>query len=521
MRMGGTRRIAVAMTALALAVAGCGGERHAAPRPKNPTALPALRPWRVGDFDRVQRVQLAAEAAWRGRELARIAHSTTIEAAVRRALLTQAIGQATHDRYRRDLAKARAALARLTGARRFELAAVVGSVAQLAAERRLDASRLAAVFLDLRRNTRTWTRASFPAPKDRRTFGRDPAVFQYVPGHGMQLHVLATWGVINARLRRCLHHACPRHTLERRLDRLARLGAKRGGFLAWEYYYPYAQGTPPWISGMAQATAVQALSRAARAFHAPRYARLARRALGAFETPPPVGVGVPAAGGRRFVMYSFAPTLRILNGELQAVNGLRDAAVLGHSARAARLVRSGDRAARAALAGFDTGAWSLYSTAGAESTLPYHQLTAGILEQLCQRIGRAAYCRTGRRFARYEREPPRIVIAPLRGLWAWRSAALRFSLSKGASVSVRVRGPHGLSLARDFHLERGGHDLLWTPPSRGRFRVRVSARGPEGRLGVSHRTVRVTHPRPAPRRRKPRPADRRGAAGGKPTSGLG
>ena len=161
----------------------------------------------------------------------------------------------------------------------------------------------------------TWRREPFPAPGERRRFGADPAVFQYVPGHGMGLHVLGTWGVVNARLRACLQakrrgrlwQDCPVRDLERRLDRLGALGARRDGFLAWEYYYAYAQGSPPWISGMAQATAVQALSRAARAFRAPRYRRLAERALGAFETPPPAGVAVDDPSGRRYVMYSFAP----------------------------------------------------------------------------------------------------------------------------------------------------------------------------------------------------------------------
>ena len=162
-------------------------------------------------------------------------------------------------------------------------------------------------------------------------------------------------------------------------------------------------------------------------------------------------------------MYSFAPTLRILNGELQAINGLRDAAVLGRSRRALRLVRSGDRAARAALGGFDTGAWSLYSAAGAESTLSYHQLTTHFLGELCNRTGRDEYCRAQRRFARYEHEPPRIGIAPARGLWARRAAPLRFTLSKGSDVRVRVFGPRGLVLARDLRLERGGHDLSLDP----------------------------------------------------------
>ena len=231
-----------------------------------------------------------------------------------------------------------------------------------------------------------------------------------------------------------------------------------------------------------------------------RYRRVVRRALGAFTTAPPVGVAVPASGGSRYVMYSFAPSLQILNGELQAINGLRDAAVYGRSPLAARLVGAGDRAARATLGGFDTGAWSLYSSAGAESSLSYHQLTTRFLVDLCRRTDRAEYCDAATRFARYEREPPRIGIAPLRRLRARRAAPLRFSLSKGSAVQVRVYGPRGVVLSRDLHLDRGSHDLSWVPPSRGRFDLRVRARGPEGRLGVSHRTVDVALPKPKPRR---------------------
>jgi hypothetical protein len=517
------RRIALALTGLLLLASGCGGDRHPqrAPAPFEGRA----EPWIAEGIDRVERVRAAAaEAARRRAELARLARSPTVRAALRRALLRGTIGQAAHDRYRAALAGARLAARRLIGARRIEQSAVLRSVDQLAAEHRLTPSRMPAVFLNLRRNTRTWTQDSFPRAGERRSFDGEPAVFQYVPGRGLQLHPLATWGKVNWDLRRCLEtrgRDCAKRQLARRLDALARLAAHRGRFVAWEYYYAYAQGTPPWMSGMTQATAIQALSRAARALDAPRYARLARRALGAFETPPPTGVAVTVPGGRRYVMYSFAPALQILNGELQAVNGLRDAAVLGRSRRAALLVRRGDRAARAALGGFDTGAWSLYSSAGAESTLPYHQLTANILAELCQRLGRAAYCSAGRRFARYEREPPRIGIAPLRGLWAKRIAPLHFTLSKGSAVHVRVFGPRGLVLARDLQLGRGDHDLSWTPPSRGRFRVRVSARGPEGRLGLSGRTVRVVRPKPKPKRRERERRERRERRGdaGQPQRG--
>jgi hypothetical protein len=528
--MGGVRRIATLVGGLLLlTVAGCGDT----PPPDRPppgdvvdTSVPV--PWRDGgELDRVRRARVEALAAARRlAALERLEGVPTVGAALRRALLTGAIERPAYDAYRAAYDGARKAAAQLDGARAAEERAVLASVDALAAGHRLIPSRFPAVFLNLRRNTRTWTGAPFPRAGERRSFADHPAVFQYVPGHGMQLHPLATWGQVNARLRGCLRRraGCGAPGLRHRVDALAQLAAQRGGFLAWEYYYAYAQGTPPWMSGMAQATAVQALSRAARVYRSRRYARVASRALGAFETPPPTGVAVDAAGGQRYVMYSFAPTLQILNGELQAINGLRDAAVLGRSVRAARLVRAGDRAARSALGGFDTGAWSLYSAAGGESTLSYHQLTTRFLGDLCRRTGRAEYCSAERRFARYEREPPRIGIAPLRGLWARRSAPLHFTLSKGSAVSVRVTGPRGVVLARDMQLGRGGHQLSWVPPSRGRFRVRVSARGPEGRLGQAGQAVRVLLPKPKPKRKKqekPKPKfERRGEAGDE-RSGLG
>ena len=221
-------------------------------------------------------------------------------------------------------------------------------------------------------------------------------------------------------------------------------------------------------------------------------------------------------------MYSFAPTLRILNGELQAINGLRDAAVLGSSAAAARLVRAGDVAARAALGGFDTGAWSLYSAAGAESTLSYHQLTRASSRQLCHRTGRAAYCDAGRRFARYEREPPRISISPLHRLWARRAAPLRFTLSKGSQVAVRVFGPHGTVLARDLALDRGGHDLGGRRRAAGGSACTCRRAGPRGSWGSRTGRCRSSSrsPSPSPRRSRSRAAERkppqpaRGSVGG-------
>ena len=287
------------------------------------------------------------------------------------------------------------------------------NVEALARARRLYSSRLEPVFLVLRRNREYWSRRSNPpAAGTRVVFGRDPAVFQYYPGQGMQLQQLASWGRLNAKLEVCLRKpTCRFDALRRELTRMVALGAQRGGFLAWEYYFSFGGGTPPWISGMTQGTAVQALARGAVVFNEDRWGRIAERALGAFQAPPPVGVSQKVPGGRHYLMYSFNPGLRILNGDLQAITGLRDLADLGRSRTARVLYARGERAARRAVDRFDTGAWSLYSEGGREAPLGYHQLVGQFLDNLCRRTALDVYCGARNRFAQYEVEPPRIRLA--------------------------------------------------------------------------------------------------------------
>ena len=171
----------------------------------------------------------------------------------------------------------------------------------------------------------------------------------------------------------------------------------------------------------------------------------------------------------------------------------------------------GHEAARIEVLGCEPGELQL-TILGKEGRPTRIRLGGEILAELCRRTERAAYCSASRRFARYETEPPRIAIAPLRDLRARRAAPLQFTLSKGSAVRVRVYGPRGVVLARDLQLERGGHDLTWTPPTRGRFHVRVAARGPEGRLGTAGRTVRVVKPKPKPKHKPERRARERAGA---------
>jgi D-glucuronyl C5-epimerase C-terminus len=487
----------VLLVLLAICAGGCGATepapalpRHEVRQPERDDVLKAAT-WRSA---------AAAEAAREARRQAairRARRSRTVHGALRLARLTRHLSPRGRRRYARDYEAARRAARRLTGARAAELATVVGVVDRLAAERRLTASRLRPAFLVLRRNTQFWTRAPMPPAGHRTTFGRDPAVFQYYPGRGIQLQPLASWGRANWMAGACVRspRRCPAHKLRRTLDALLALGSSRGGFLAWEHFFDWGGGTAPWISGMSQATAISALARGSDALHRRRYRRAARRALGAFRTPPPAGV----AAGDHYLMYSFAPSLRIFNGELQAVSGIGELAALGDRG-ARRLFRRGERAVRRTVEAFDTGAWSLYSQAGRESTLDYHRLVGRFLGDMCERIGRRAYCSVHRRFARYEREPTRIGVAPLERLVAGRTTLVRFSLSKVSSVKVRVWGTRGLSLSDDLELPRGAHQLAWTPPARGRFRLRIEAQGPSGPLGVADRSIRIVLPKPKPKR---------------------
>ncbi|WP_028067202.1 D-glucuronyl C5-epimerase family protein [Solirubrobacter soli] len=497
-----------------LVLAGCGGDqapKAAAPRfptsPPPPGApLDSLPP----KDDSIPAFRQLQYERWLRAEIADLRRSPTVEASLRVARLTERISPELETSLRADWDNANRTVGKLSGTRRTELAYVIGTVRSLAAQHMLTIDRLRPVFLVLRTNTRFWATQPLPASGFRTSPETDPAVFQYYPGHGLQLQPLASWGRANAIAGACLaalrsktrKDRCRPAAMARALDRLSALGARRSGYLAWEYYFAYGTGTPPWVSGMAQATAIQALSRGYRATGKARWRHAALEALGAFEQAPPSGVSVPVPGGRHYALYSFAPNHLVFNGGLQAVIGLRDASALLHSKRAEHLYERGERAARREIPEYDTGAWSLYSEGGAEATLNYHSLIAGFLTNICDRTHRRTYCSAGERFKRYEREPTKIGIAlPHTTRWD-RTSTFRFSISKISDVKVRIWGTRGMNLSRDLRMGRGSRSLSWRPPGRGRYTLRITAQGPSGPLGVETRTIRVTLPKPKPKKKK-------------------
>jgi len=467
---------------------------------------------------------------------------TSVRAVLRRAELRGEVPRRRARAWRVVLDRAERAVRRLPAGRAGELRAVLGSVQALAGSRRLTASRMPLAFLTLRRNTTVWRLRAVPAAGERLTFGRDPAVFQYFPGRGVQYHALASAGQANALAPPCLRMAerhtarvgavaarraaarrvgalrrprairlrpgaCRARELARRLDRLLALSSSRGGFRAWEYRFAFGGGAPPWVSAMTQATAAQALARGAAALGHPAYREAALDALGAFRAAPPLGVRLP---GGPFVMYSFAPGLRILNGELQSVIGLYDVADLTGSSRARALFRLGERGTRREVASYDTGAWSRYSFAGRESTLGYHELVTGFLRGLCTRTSRAVYCDRAARFDRYLHEPPRIDLGLPPRLREARPAAFTAWVSKVSDTRITVADRRGTVLDRTAQLPRGRYRYAFTPPRPGRYTVRVRATGPEGRRAVATAHLRAkAKPKPPKAKRRERERPRR------------
>ena len=416
----------------------------------------------------------------------------TVKGSVRRALLDDAITREAHDSYRRLYDESRSVRKRLSGARRAELHSVIATLERIAAGRDLNGARMPVLFTLLERNTEFWRSRPFPAPGARLSLGRSPVVFQYYRGQGLQLQPLASFGKANALYNACVGNdvrpgvPCRREALRELLDAMVALGVTRGGFVAWEYYFEFGGGRPPWISGLAQGTAVQALARGAELLGEPAYLEVGRSALGAFERRPPVGVRVPADAGNHYLIYSFNPRLRVLNGFLQAVSGLHDFARASNEPRALALFEAGDRAAREAVPRFDTGAWSLYASRGRESDLGYHRLVRDFLGNLCERTEAPVYCDSEKRFTRYLYEHPRLELSSPRRARAGRPLRVRFRLSKISRVSIRITRGGRLALYSRQTLGYGRRAFSFRPRAGGRYGIRLEAAD----LRNHHRVVR-------------------------------
>jgi hypothetical protein len=457
----------------------------------NDRYLPADADWPVPGGARPL-VPAGAGSPLRNASHARVSGVTASAAVSHRARLTvprrlsqlQRAGSITPAQERGYLSSWRAAgrtHGRLHGTRRSELGAVIATLEAITARHQLTESRLPALFLTLKRNVQWWKAGPLLASGTRVEFSGSQLVWEYYPGQGIELQVLGSFGKADG-----LYSAGRTHygRLRSLLGELIPLAVHRAGGLAWEYYFSFDGGRPPWVSAMAQGTALEALTRAYRATDEASYLTLAHQALGILRRRPGAGVAVPERKGTRFLQYSFAPHVDIINAFLQTLIGLYDYAHYSGDRVAWRLFAAGNAEAEGEVPHFDTSAWSLYQP-GLEDDLSYHELVTGFLDELCSRVGATVYCKTAQHFHAYLHTPPRITQLTRRGT-ARRRLVLRFRLSKVSHVGIVIlRGSHTM-LSTSAQFPYGGHGFSVPALRRGTYTVHLAATDLAGNF---HRVV--------------------------------
>ncbi|HEY7455009.1 MAG TPA: D-glucuronyl C5-epimerase family protein [Thermoleophilaceae bacterium] len=410
--------------------------------------------------------------------------------ALRRERRKRHITRRDYRRWRTTYVRSVRTLRRLRGARATQLRYVLTSVESLALRRRLGATRMPVAFLQLERNRQYWPRKPYPAPGDQVSFRGSEILFQYFAGEGLQLHPLSTFKKANHLHGFCESGSpdCDVKALRSILDEMTDLAVKRSRrFIAWEYLFWFGGGTPPWMSGMAQATGIQALGRASALLGDPKYAETARRALGAFTVRPPTGVRTTGPrGGTHYLQYSFAPRLYIFNAFLQSLIGLYDFDRVVGDPRALRLFQHAEPEAEREVPLSDIGDWSLYNYAGHESNHDYHELLREFLQSMCIRRLGDIYCEYAQKYRGYQVDPPEVTYEGPVTATEDKPAALRFTVSKLSAIEVTVKRPDGrVVFDRIATFRRGGGAFTWTPRGPATFTVRVAAK--ELRTGLEKR----------------------------------
>jgi hypothetical protein len=451
-----------------------------------------------------------------GKRSFRAKSKRTVSKELKRLRSTGQIAPAT---YTTDISQYNAAkktLKTLKGSRKTQLSAVIKNLDYIAAKGKLTPSRLPALFLTLETNRAWWSARSVPGNGARPVVPGSALVWQYYAGQGLQIQWLATFGQANGYFK-----SAQNTKLKALLDQAAALATQRAGGLAWEYLFKFGGGNPPWVSGLAQGTGVQAFARAAQKYADPayrnydaaagaRYYQTAKAALGVFKVAPPEGVRVNTAVGAHYLIYSYSKSLRVQNAFTQAVVGLHDYAQLIADPEGVQLYLQGDAQLRAETPSYDTGAWSKYSQAR-ENNVSYHNLTIGFLKELCKRqsddaaaaavggglapggipaLDPTIYCTTEANYRAYLKTKPVIALKPS-SLKKGKNGSIKFSLSKISRVSIDVRRGGATIYTKVITLGYGNRSVKFKPVKSGEAEVTLAATDLMGNKGSSSGTLTI------------------------------
>src|SRR4051812_5999585 len=355
--------------------------------------------------------------------------------------------------FRLDVSEAGRGLPKLPSSRYRNLAAVVHQVAGF--WKGYDPARGRTLFSMLAFNTRWFaTHWDQKAGTDVVDY-TDGTWYRAFPGIGFQFHPLEEFGKLNNFVAQ-KNQARAGQLAQALLDR----SVVRSGGLAWEYYFRFENGRPPWISGMAQAVAAQALSRAGTLLADPTLTAASQRA---FKTVPQLTREVKAGPWIRHYAFS---DLIVLNSQLQTVVSLQDYVTQTNDQAAAALAAQLQAAAIGMLPRFDTGAWSLYSLGGGEAPLNYHKYVVRLLNILAKRTLDPTLTTYAQRFSDDLREPPAVKLGAAPGaIYPWPRDGYRDAASFRVWVSKRstVRLQDVADAGKPVVLSRGWHNLGWSP----------------------------------------------------------
>jgi hypothetical protein len=176
----------------------------------------------------------------------------------------------------------------------------------------LTSPRATAVFGQLRANDDWFAHRTAPHNGTDIT-DTDGVVYRYFPGRCFEFHPLANVSALNARVA-----AKDVPGAQRLAAALEARAVPRAGGIAWEYYFPFG-GSPPWVSGMAQAVGAQAFARAA-SLVTDESADLLNEAAASFRAVPRLTMNLAAGPWIRLYSFSKNP---VLNAQLQSVVSLQ------------------------------------------------------------------------------------------------------------------------------------------------------------------------------------------------------
>src|SRR5471030_313898 len=181
---------------------------------------------------------------------------TKLERSALKALATPRIDAATAAQGRAEVRRAAHLTRALPSGRREHVTVALEELASFAG--RMTEPRALVLIGELKANDDYFLKHFAPQPKTDIT-DADGVVYRYFAGRCFEFHPLANFGALNAHVAQG-----DAERAQRLADALVARGVyQHGGGVGWEYTFPFAGGRAPWLSGMAQAVAAQALARTA------------------------------------------------------------------------------------------------------------------------------------------------------------------------------------------------------------------------------------------------------------------